>query len=317
MFVRALRKSNQHHLEHCAMGYTEGPELENAVPQRSTTPRRRPPPGACDCHIHVSDATGRFPIYRKTHPPLHATPQSHRAMLQSTGLERSVAVQLMAYGSDNDALLRALADSNGMLRGIAELTSETTDARFEQLQVAGIRGLRFYLEPPRRIPGLSVSGVGVAELIALAPRMKQFGWLAEISAGCDLIVELAPLLRSLGVAVVLEHMAGCTGARGVHDPLVGSMLGLLETGVFWVKLTVGAMSERYPNYEDLRPVHDAFIEAAPRRMLWGSNWPHAMPIGKRTDSGHLLDLFDDWIAHDEGLRRLILSENPARLFEFP
>jgi predicted TIM-barrel fold metal-dependent hydrolase len=286
-------------------------------PRAATPPRRPLPPGACDCHVHISDATGKFPIRRQTHPPLHAPFEVHHAMVQAAGLERSVAVQLMAYGGDNDAMTEALLKSGGAMRGIAELTAAATDADLERLHAAGVRGLRFYFELPTSIPGLGkIQGIGMDDLVALAPRMRALNWVAEVSARCDLIVERAPQLQSLGVPIVLEHMAGCTAARGAADPGVQRMLGLLGTGSFWVKLTICRMSNRYPDFEDLRPLHDAFVAAAPDRMVWGSDWPHGMMHDNAPDVGHLLDLFDTWIEHDDRLRQTILAENPARLFDF-
>lgn len=286
------------------------------LPRPAGVPRRSLPPQACDCHIHISDASGRFPVRRATHPPLHATPEACREMFHDTGLQRAVAVQLMAYGGDNEVMLEALRAHPGALRGIAELSPDVSDNTLETLHAAGVRGLRFYLEPPRAIPGLEVSGAGLEDLRKLAPRMRSLGWVAELSAGCDLIVRIAPMLQALGLSIVLEHMAGCTAARGIFDPAVRQIIALLETGVVWIKLTVCAMSELSPEYRDLRPIHDAFVAAAPDRMLWGSNWPHAMPHGKSADSGKLLDLLDTWLEHDERLRTAILCDNPARLFDF-
>jgi predicted TIM-barrel fold metal-dependent hydrolase len=247
---------------------------------------------------------------------MHAPWAVQEAMLDAAGLARSVAIQLMAYGGDNRALIEMLGESRGRMRAVAELAAAATDTEMERLHAVGVRGLRFYFEPPKPIPGLKVDGAGMADLIALAPRMRALGWVAEISAGCDLIVKCAPELQALGLPIVFEHMAGCTAARGLTDPTVRKVVDLLRTGAFWIKLTVCAMSDHYPDYEDLRPVHDAFVATAPERLLWGSNWPHAM-MGERTpDSGHLLDLFDDWVGRDDHLRRTILSENPAKLFDF-
>ncbi len=286
------------------------------TPRASSAPRRALPDGACDCHIHASDGTGRFAVHRKTHPPVHATWDMQAAMRQETGLSRTVGVQLMAYGRDNAALVETVEASSGTMRGVAEVGPDVTDAELERLHAAGVRGLRFWLEPPRPIPNLEIKGVDPEELHALAPRIAEMGWCAEISAGSATIAVMGPELVALGIPIVFEHMAGCTAAQGVDHPAVRSVLQLMREGPFWVKLTVCAMSQRFPDYEDLRPIHDAFIAAAPERMTWGSNWPHAM-MGERTpDSGRLLDLFDDWIGHDEGLRRRILVDNPARLFGF-
>jgi predicted TIM-barrel fold metal-dependent hydrolase len=240
-----------------------------------------------------------------------------QAMMEATGLQRAIGVQLMAYGADNRALVEALSLSQGALRGVAELSASATDQEMESLHAAGVRGLRFYIELPTTVSGISkVEGVGFADLVQLAPRMKALGWVAQLSARCDTLVAQARLLQSLGIPVVLEHMAGCEASRGLADPVVQKMISLLAGGEFWIKLTVCAMSKRFPDYEDLRPLHDAFVKAAPQRMIWGSNWPHRRGGEKTPEMGHLLDLFDEWIDHDDALRRAILSDNPTRLFDF-
>jgi len=248
---------------------------------------------------------------------MHAPFELHRAVRDTVGLQRSIAVQLMAYGADNRLLLESLEESGGTMRGIAEVSAGTTDSELERLHEAGVRGGRFFLELPRSIPGYTqIHGAGVDDLIALAPRMRALNWVAEIGAGAELIVEVAPQLQRLGIPIVLEHMAGCAASKGVEDHVFKGVLGLLRTGSFWVKLTICRMSARFPDFEDLRPIHDAFIEAAPERLVWGSDWPHGKMNSDTPDVGHLLDLFDEWIGHDEMLRRTVLSENPARLFDF-
>lgn len=286
-------------------------------PRPATSPRRPPPPGACDCHVHISDASGRFPLRRQLgYEPPDATLEVHRATLRVAGLERSVAVQLLAYGGDNTLMCEALVNGKGALRGVAELTQYVSDAELERLHAAGVRGLRFYFELPSPLPGVHAQGVGLDDLVALAPRMKALGWVAEISASCERVLETAPVLQSLGVPIVLEHMAGCLAAKGAADPGFRKMLGLLDSGAFWVKLTLCRMSKTAPDYEDLRPLHDAFIIAAPQRLIWGSDWPHVGMGDNAPDVGHLLDLFDAWIEHDARLRQAILTDNPARLFGF-
>jgi predicted TIM-barrel fold metal-dependent hydrolase len=57
----------------------------------------------------------------------------------------------------------------------------------------------------------------------------------------------------------------------------------------------------------------ALIEAAPERMIWGSDWPH-IPEGGR-DTGALLNLLTDWAPNAE-TRERILVHNPAKLFGF-
>ena len=45
-------------------------------------------------------------------------------------------------------------------------------------------------------------------------------------------------------------------------------------------------------------------------------WPHPRMEGAMPDAGHLLDLFNAWTP-DDAIRRRILVDNPARLYDFP
>jgi predicted TIM-barrel fold metal-dependent hydrolase len=74
-------------------------------------------------------------------------------------------------------------------------------------------------------------------------------------------------------------------------------------------------SEQFPKYPDLVPIARAMIEAAPDRVVWGSDWPHPSARGKLPDDGDLADMLFDW-APDEHQRRRILVDNPRRLYSF-
>jgi 2-pyrone-4,6-dicarboxylate lactonase len=68
-------------------------------------------------------------------------------------------------------------------------------------------------------------------------------------------------------------------------------------------------------YRDVDTFARALVDAAPERLLWGSDWPHVMVKSKMPNDGDLFDVFATWVS-DEGLRRKILVENPARLYDF-
>ena len=70
-----------------------------------------------------------------------------------------------------------------------------------------------------------------------------------------------------------------------------------------------------PGYADVTNVAQAFVRAAPERMVWGSDWPHTTEKAK-PDDAVLFDLFTDW-APEEATRRRILVDNPEALYGFP
>jgi predicted TIM-barrel fold metal-dependent hydrolase len=49
-------------------------------------------------------------------------------------------------------------------------------------------------------------------------------------------------------------------------------------------------------------------------MVWGSDWPH-VAMARMPDTGLLRNLLPDWVP-DPRLRRRILVDNPARLYDF-
>ena len=76
------------------------------------------------------------------------------------------------------------------------------------------------------------------------------------------------------------------------------------------------VSRQAPDYPDARAFHEALVAANPEQLVWGSDWPHPRMEGEMPNAGHLLDLFNAWTP-DDAIRRRILVDNPARLYDFP
>jgi predicted TIM-barrel fold metal-dependent hydrolase len=57
------------------------------------------------------------------------------------------------------------------------------------------------------------------------------------------------------------------------------------------------------------------IKRHPKRLLWGSDWPHPNYFKPMPNDADLLDLMLDW-AGDERVRNDILIHNPAELLGF-
>ena len=72
--------------------------------------------------------------------------------------------------------------------------------------------------------------------------------------------------------------------------------------------------DRPPTYADVNKVGQAYVEATPERMVWGSNWPHPNEPDKPNDA-LLFDQLAQW-APREATRRRILVENPETLYGF-
>jgi predicted TIM-barrel fold metal-dependent hydrolase len=59
----------------------------------------------------------------------------------------------------------------------------------------------------------------------------------------------------------------------------------------------------------------SFIEAAPDRAIWCTDWPHVMYTKPMPNDAELLE-FLYLVAPDMAMRRKILADNPMRLHGF-
>jgi 2-pyrone-4,6-dicarboxylate lactonase len=282
----------------------------------SLQPPLRPlPPGATDCHAHVFGPYQRFPLaVDRSYTPPEAPVELYLKMLASMGLSRGVLVHASAYGLDWSAMLDALSRESRRLRGIAVVDAGVTDAQLAQMHGCGVRGVRF-TEAAGSTRQKLAGSVGLDQFDALAPRLRELGWHAEIWAGCDRLVEEAPRLLRARIPLVFDHMGVLEVTRGVADSSFRALVGLLEGGQVWIKLSAPRNSQRFPDYEDVRPFHDAYVRANPERLVWGSDWPFLRMADKTPAAGHLLDLLDSWIA-EAGSRQKVLVDNATVLYDF-
>ena len=110
-------------------------------------------------------------------------------------------------------------------------------------------------------------------------------------------------------------MGRVKAADGLEQPPFKTLLGFLKNDNAWVKI-YGAerVSSKGPPFTDAVPFGRALVEAAPDRVLWGTDWPHPN-VKWMPDDAALMDLFP-LMAPEAALQRKILVENPARLYGF-
>ena len=95
------------------------------------------------------------------------------------------------------------------------------------------------------------------------------------------------------------------------------ILGLIDKGRTWVKIGGAYLNTRIgpPDYPDATRVAQAFVAAAPERLVWGRDWPHPSEKKYTPDDALLFDLLARW-APDEAARNRILVANPEALYGF-
>jgi D-galactarolactone isomerase len=286
-------------------------ETKQVVPWSSGTapPKLKPPPNACDCHIHVYD--GGFPAapYAKLRPP-DASADAYRLLQKRIGTTRNVVVTPSTYGTDNACTLDAMAKLGASARGVAVVDTSVTDAELKRLHDLGIRGIRF---------NLVQSGATTIEMLEpLSKRVNDLGWHVQIHMLGNAIVENADLFQRLPSPIVFDHMAHIPQPAGIDHPAFALMLKMLDHGRTWVKLSGAYMETKVgpPTYADVNKVAQAYVKAAPERLVWASDWPHPTEkADSKPDDAVLFDLLADW-APDEAVRNRILVDNPVALYGF-
>ena len=82
----------------------------------------------------------------------------------------------------------------------------------------------------------------------------------------------------------------------------------------WVKLTGIYRFSTAPGFADVAPFAQALIATAPDQLIWGSDFPH-LSFHDRVGTIQLYNQLGEW-APSAATRKLILADNPARLFGF-
>ncbi|MSV34923.1 MAG: 2-pyrone-4,6-dicarboxylate hydrolase [Bryobacterales bacterium] len=269
------------------------------------------PLGACDCHHHIYDGV-RFPPVEPGGTIIpEARFEEYRRLQKRIGTTRSIIVTPSAYVVDNRVTLDAIEKLNRNSRGVAVLHPTVTDAELKKLDAGGFRGIRFSISDR----GKSATSVDMIE--PLAKRVAALGWHIQINMSPDQIVALADVWNKVPSAIVFDHMGHVPQPVGLSHPVYGVIRKLVDKGRTWVKLSVtyDNTKDGPPGYADITKVAQAYVKAAPERMVWGSNWPHPNETTK-PDDAMLFDLMAKW-APDEATRNRILVTNPATLYGFP
>jgi predicted TIM-barrel fold metal-dependent hydrolase len=274
------------------------------------------PPFACDCHAHICGPAAIYPYAgERIYTPPDATISAYRHLLAALGVERAVLIQPSVYGTDNRAMLAALATAGPGFRGVAVVEPTVSAPEIEALHRAGIRGVRLNLVDRRE----GKNAVPLELVRSLAPRIAPFGWHIEFLVNLDEAPDFAAAVAGLPVPIVLGHLGYPRGgaASWTDKPAFASLLRMLEGGRTWVKLTGPYRISAAPDlpYPDVDAAAARLAAAAPERLIWGSDWPHVMMKKPMPNDGALADLLARWIG-DARTRQRVLVDNATALYGF-
>jgi len=266
------------------------------------------PPGACDAHCHVFGPGDRFPYApNRSYTPPDAPKEKLAALHKHLGFSRAVLVQASCHGTDNSAMLDAIAASNGAWRGVAMVGPGVTDGELEKLHAGGVRGARFNF----------VAHLGGAPdpavVESISARIAPLGWHLQLHLDAEDILTYRDFLDRLRVPFIIDHMGRIEARHGLDQKPFRMLLELMKNERAWVKVSgPERISSAGKPFHDAIPFARTLIEAAPARVLWGTDFPHPN-VKVMPNDGALVDLFAAFCT-DDALRRQVLIDNPSRLY---
>jgi predicted TIM-barrel fold metal-dependent hydrolase len=274
--------------------------------------RRKPsfqlPPDACDAHCHVFGPGNVFPYApNRRYTPDDAPKEMLKALHDHLGISRAVIVQASCHGSDNRAMLDALAWRPEHYRGVAILDENTPGTDIPVMHRAGVRGARFnFVKHLGGSPDMTVFS-------NILRRIKPLGWHVVLHVDAPDIIPLSDMMRGLTLPFVIDHMGRVPAKDGVDQKPLEALLDLAKLDRCWIKVS-GSERIDMPPYDKAIPIARKIVEASPSRVLWGTDFPHPNSTHE-ADEADLVDLLPK-IAPDPAQQKALLVDNPAKLYGY-
>lgn len=275
----------------------------------ASQPKLKLPKGSWDSHFHIFGPADKFPFASTYNQKVADAPKEKLfALHKLLGIERGVFVQSGAHGFDNRAVEDALI-ANPAYRGVALAPVDVADSELKRLDALGFRGVRFNYMAHLFNPAT------IEQVMGLSKRLAPMGWHLQIHPEAQLLVQMAPVLKTSAVPVVIDHMARIDASLGMEQPGFVALLKLMEDERFWVKVSgCDRITKQGPPYDDAVPFARKLVENFPDRVVWGTDWPHPNHQGPTPDDGALVNLIA-LIAPTEALRQKLMVDNPVRLYD--
>ncbi|USP72753.1 uncharacterized protein yc1106_00027 [Curvularia clavata] len=289
----------------------------------------RLPTGSWDCHVHCFEPE-KFPF--KAPRAYTPRPAPFDLLLQNLLTSNVMIVQASIEASFN-GLLANLEDIgkrpnyfSGLVRGTVLADASTplsflTDGQLERMHTLGVRCIRLHGVYGGSGHDPAWAQQQMTALAQLRP-VQNLGW--SISAQLPLATwsQLKHFILTdkhlAGVSIVADHIA-CATPSDYGSSALQDFVELLQSGHVFVKIS--ALYRRSP--DDIHAMKDIVIllaQAAPRALLWGSDWPHvdasqndfeAGPL-EGVDAGAELAAVQSWLSTEQ-LQDMLVN-NPYRLF---
>ncbi|GAB1201972.1 hypothetical protein APSETT445_000570 [Aspergillus pseudonomiae] len=263
--------------------------------------------------------------------------------MTSLGITNSVLTHGLSYGANVESLksfVKLLGQSS--TKGIGVIDPETvTREELQEMHNAGIRGIRVNVYKYKAMHDAELQKVALREHARMIGKHCP-GWtMAFTQTHPEFWKELRPVIEQeitpAGIRLITDHFTLLKGPSMLPPECEGDVtrqvgfediMDLVRKGHLYVKLSAPyRVSNEAPFYDDLKPLVRAYIDANPKRVLWGSDWPHTPRMKVRTydeamketpflevDDHAWLKSLRSWLSADEW--HTLMVETPKALYDW-
>jgi 2-pyrone-4,6-dicarboxylate lactonase len=269
------------------------------------------PAGAVDAHCHVFGPGNLFPYApERKYTPCDASKDDLFRLRDHLGITKNVIVQATCHGSDNSALLDALATAGSLARGVVTVKPDVSDVELGRMHELGVRGVRFNYVRRLADPKPDAYYEEIIEKIA------KYDWHVVIYFEAADLREKWDFFSSIKTTVVVDHMGRPDVSKDPFGPEFELFRKFMrENPNVWSKVSC---PERLsltgaPYYADVVPFAQSIVREFSDRVLWGTDWPHPNIKNEIPDDGDLVDYIPQ-IAVTRELQQKLLVANPEALY---
>ncbi len=158
------------------------------------------------------------------------------AMWDALGISRGVIAHALGAGENNKVTLDALRRHPDRLRGVALVKADISRPCARRTERCRLQGVRINMLKQDGKP-VSSEGMKYEDLLALAPRLAERSWHAQLWIETGDLEELAPTLEKLPLTYVIDHMGRTMTDKGVDYAGFRGFCERLKTGRYWCKLS--------------------------------------------------------------------------------
>ncbi|MEO7244854.1 MAG: amidohydrolase family protein [Rubrivivax sp.] len=264
-----------------------------------------------DTHLHLFD-----PVHHAFADDAPYRPLPHecaswpelKSLLHRHGVKQAVLVAPTAgYNHNLTPLTDTLRDAGTMLRGVARLRGDESEARLDALAAQGVVGVRVDLRHDGADAVTALSDARQPQAWA------QRDWFVQVQADTAIWAQVGEAVAAWPNDLVVDHCGWPDPRLGLQQPGHAAVLALANRGRTWLKLSGPFRFSRQPWPHADTDIYAQRLVAAfgPQRCIWGSDWPFVR-LPQQLDYGDVLKLLSRWVP-DADARNIILTASPREL----